>query len=131
MKRVLIRAVAALYKYYNVREDSRTAYRSAIIVFSGGPTLNIRILCEFFGLMSFSDWSKTTDGRLHFYGLMFISIVAVSFAFSRFITYEAVISEVVSMKRPKLAFWLTVGYLLFSVFGPLLFISRGKALSGD
>lgn len=131
MKRVLIRAVAALYKYYNVREDSRTAYRSAIIVFSGGPTLNLGTLCEWFGVTSFTEWRTETDGRLHIYGLLFISIVAVSFAFSRFITYEAVISEVVSMKRPKLAFWVTVAYLLFSVFGPLLFVVARRSMTGD
>ncbi len=131
MKRVLIRAVAALYKYYNVREESRTAYRSAIVVFSGGPTLNINTLCEWFGLMKYSDWRTATDDRLAFYGLVCATIVVLSFALSRFVTYEAVTAEVATMKRPKLAFWVTVAYLLASGFGPLLFVVARRSITGD
>lgn len=129
MKRVLVFALAALHRFYMVKEDSKTAYGSSLIVFSGGPLLNVGMLCEVLGVTSFRDWRLSSDYRIEFYAVSMIVLVLISLVLWRVAPYEAVVSEAKRMEHPRLILSLTLTYLIGSVFAPLLVMMAMKHLS--
>lgn len=129
MKRVLVFALAALHRFYMVKEDSKTAYGSSLIVFSIGPLFNIGMLCEVLGVTSFRDWRLSSDYRTEFYAVLIIVGVLMWLALWRIAPYEAVVSEAKRMEHPRLILSLTLTYLIGSVFAPLLVMMAMKHLS--
>jgi len=122
MRQLLLCAVRALYRYYRQDEDSKTAYRSAVIVFSIGPIANIGILCELLGFTDFSGWQLSTDHRLPFIGSLFLIVSLTALGMSRVIPYENVVAESTLLSRPRHDLLITFVYLVSSVFSPLVFL---------
>jgi hypothetical protein len=128
MRCVLVSALAALHRFYMVKEDSKTAYRSSLVVFSGGPLLNVGALCEVLGVTSYRDWRLSSDYRIEFYAVSMIVLVLISLVLWRVAPYDAVVSEAKRMKHPRLVLCLTLTYLVGSVFAPLLVLMAIKSL---
>ena len=122
MRRLLERAVSALYRYYRTDEDSKTAYRSALLALSTGPVLNVVMLCESLGYTDVSEWRLTTDHRSLFAASMAVILILTAFGISRFVTYERVVAEINIMDRRNHDLLLTFLYVVGSVFAPLLFL---------
>jgi hypothetical protein len=122
MRRLLERAVSALYRYYRTDEDSKTAYRSALLALSTGPVLNFVTLCESLGYTDVSEWRLTTDHRSLFAASMAVILILTAFGISRFVPYERVVAEINIMDRRNHDLLLTFLYVVGSVFAPLLFL---------
>jgi hypothetical protein len=128
MKRLLERAVIALYCYYRTDEDSKSAYRSALLVLSAGPILNVEMLCELLGLIDISGWHLTTDHRLLFISSFVVILILTACAISRIIPFELVVADGTRVNTPKHDLLITFLYLIGSVFVPVLVLMATKSL---
>jgi hypothetical protein len=128
MRRLLERAVIALYRYYRTDEDSKSAYRSALLVLSAGPILNVEMLCELLGLIDISGWHLTTDHRPLFAVSMAVILILIALGVSRLVPYDRVVADVTRASPPKHDLLITFLYLIGSVFVPVLVLMATKSL---
>lgn len=128
MRRLLERAVNALYQYYRTDEDSKTAYRSALLALSTGPVLNVVMLCESLGYTDISGWRLTTDHRPLFAASMAVILILIALGVSRLVPYDRVVADVTRVNPPKHDLLITFLYLIGSVFVPVLVLMATKSL---
>ena len=128
MRRLLERAVGALYRYYRTDEDGKTAYRSALLVFSLGPLLNVEMFLELLGFIDISGWRLTTDHRPLFVASMAVILILTAFGVGRLVPYERVVADVTTVAPPKHDLLFTFLYLIGSVFAPVLVLMAMKHL---
>ena len=128
MRRLLERAVSALYRYYRTDEDSKTAYRSALLALSTGPVLNVVMLCESLGYTDVSEWRLTTDHRSLFAASMAVILILIALGVSRLVPYDRVVADVTRASPPKHDLLITFLYLIGSVFVPVLVLMATKSL---